>query len=105
MKTMTTRTICQLTPMAALPVKPTMLPCSPAMTFCSIVGHAIIQTAAPMGPSTMARLNLRWGLGGSATKVLGLWNRISSFAASLVHDRLLHQRSDDLAIVGTNGAW
>jgi len=32
-----------------------MMPCSPAMTFCSIVGHAIRQTAAPMGPSMIDR--------------------------------------------------
>src|SRR5436190_3036495 len=81
MNTITTRTICQLTPMAALPVNPTMLPtmawsmipCSPAMTFCSIVGQAIFHTAAPIGPSIIVRSNLRCALGASATKVLGLW--------------------------------
>ena len=53
MKTMTTRMICQLTPMAALPVNPTRwptsawstMPCSPPMTLVSIVGHAIFHTA------------------------------------------------------------
>jgi hypothetical protein len=34
-----------------------MMPCSPAMTFCSIVGHASFQTAWPIGPSTMDRSN------------------------------------------------
>src|SRR5687767_7528969 len=34
-----------------------MMPCSPAMMFCSIVGHAIFQTAGPMGPSTIDRSN------------------------------------------------
>src|SRR5688500_4984229 len=38
-----------------------MMPCSPAITFCSIVGHASFQTAGPMGPSTIDRSNL-WGL-------------------------------------------
>ena len=33
------------------------MPCIPAMTFCSIVGHASFQTAWPMGPSTMDRSN------------------------------------------------
>ena len=63
MKTMTTRKICQLTPMAALPVKPTKwptiawstMPCSPPMMFCSIVGHASFQTAGAIGPSTIER--------------------------------------------------
>src|SRR5262245_50150442 len=32
-----------------------MTPCSPAIAFCSIVGHAIFQTAGPMGPSTSER--------------------------------------------------
>ena len=36
-----------------------MMPCRPAMTFCSIVGQAIRQTAAPMGPSTIERSNVR----------------------------------------------
>src|SRR5262252_200599 len=76
MKTMTTTTICQLTPMAALPVLPTkwptiawsMMPCSPAMTFCSIVGHASRHTARVRGPSTRDRSNVRragaavWGI-------------------------------------------
>src|SRR5438105_6677378 len=36
-----------------------MIPCRPAITFCSIVGHARRQTAGPMGPSTIERSN-RW---------------------------------------------
>src|SRR5690348_7306165 len=40
-----------------------MMPCSPAMTFCSMVGHASFHTAGPMGPSTMDRSNL-WGFAG-----------------------------------------
>src|SRR4051812_7685056 len=34
-----------------------MMPCRPAMTFCSIVGHASRHTAGPMGPSTIERSN------------------------------------------------
>src|SRR5690606_5626616 len=34
-----------------------MMPCSPPMTFCSIVGHASRHTAGPSGPSTIARSN------------------------------------------------
>src|SRR5687768_18355624 len=34
-----------------------MIPCSPAMMFCSIVGHASFHTAGPMGPSTIDRSN------------------------------------------------
>src|SRR5437016_7336737 len=34
-----------------------MIPCSPAMAFCSMVGQAIRQTARPSGPSTMERSN------------------------------------------------
>src|ERR1700682_1096964 len=33
------------------------------MTFCSIVGHARRQTAAPIGPSTIERSNRRPGFG------------------------------------------
>src|SRR5262245_7463992 len=44
-----------------------MMPCSPAMTFCSIVGHASFQTAWPMGPSTMERSNFFCISPGSAT--------------------------------------
>ena len=70
MKTMTTRMICQLTPIAALAVIAdevadhawSMIPCRPAMTFCSIVGHARRQTAGPMGPSTIERSNF-WVFG------------------------------------------
>jgi hypothetical protein len=36
-----------------------MIPCRPAITFCSIVGHAIRQTAAMIGPSMIERSNLR----------------------------------------------
>src|SRR5438552_18691413 len=36
-----------------------MIPCRPAITFWSIVGHARRQTAGPMGPSTIERSN-RW---------------------------------------------
>src|SRR5262245_55621968 len=32
-----------------------MMPCSPAMMFCSMVGHASFQTAGPIGPSTRER--------------------------------------------------
>src|SRR6185436_4954077 len=32
-----------------------MMPCSPAMTFCSIVGHASVHTARAMGPSMSER--------------------------------------------------
>ena len=63
MKTMTMMKICQVTPIAALPVKPTrwptmtwsMIPCSPPMMFVSIVGHASFQTAGASGPSTIER--------------------------------------------------
>ena len=34
-----------------------MTPCSPAITFCSMVGHASFQTAGPMGPSMSDRSN------------------------------------------------
>src|SRR4029453_3148900 len=34
-----------------------MMPCSPAMTFCSIVGHARRQTAERRGPSVIERSN------------------------------------------------
>src|SRR4030095_11524631 len=41
-----------------------MMPCRPAMTFWSIVGHARRQTAGPMGPSMRLRSNLAaFGLG------------------------------------------
>src|SRR6185369_6090000 len=61
MNTMTTRKICQLTPMAAFALNPTRwptsawstIPCKPPMTFVSIVGHAIFQTAGCNGPSTI----------------------------------------------------
>src|SRR6266487_603978 len=39
-----------------------MIPWTPAMTFCSIVGQARIQTARPMGPSTIERSNCCAGL-------------------------------------------
>ena len=63
MKTMTTRMICQLTPIAAFPVKTTkvadhrvvMIPAAPAMTFCSIVGHARRNTAGPSGHRGLRR--------------------------------------------------
>ncbi len=63
MKTMTTMKICQATPIAALPLKPTRwptstwstMPWSPPMMFVSIVGHAIFQTAGRSGPSTIER--------------------------------------------------
>src|SRR5262245_8632221 len=32
-----------------------MIPCSPATAFCSMVGQAIRQTARPSGPSTIER--------------------------------------------------
>src|SRR3970282_1148679 len=35
-----------------------MMPCSPAITFCSIVGQARRQTAGRMGPSTIERSNV-----------------------------------------------
>src|SRR5688572_33228075 len=35
-----------------------MIPCSPAMMFWSIVGHASFHTAGPMGPSTIDRSNV-----------------------------------------------
>ena len=61
MKTITTRMICQLTPMAAFPWKPTRwptstwstMPWSPPMMLVSMVGHAIFQRAGRSGPSTM----------------------------------------------------
>src|SRR5262245_29185785 len=73
MKTMTTRKICQDTPIAALPRKPTKLPTMmwsimpwmPPMTLVSIVGHAIFQTASLSGPSTMERSYLRLGRPGT----------------------------------------
>src|SRR5512139_3533253 len=34
-----------------------MMPCRPAMTFCSMVGHASFQTAEASGPSTIERSN------------------------------------------------
>src|SRR5688572_454183 len=63
MKTMTTMKICQATPIAAFPVKPTRwptstwstIPCSPPMMFVSIVGHASFHTAGRSGPSTIDR--------------------------------------------------
>ena len=63
MKMMTTRMICQLTPMAAFPLKPTRfptstwstMPCNPPKMLVSIVGHAIFQTAGWSGPSTIDR--------------------------------------------------
>lgn len=43
-----------------------MMPCSPPITFCSIVGQAIFQTAGSSGPSTIDRSNGRRGGGGGA---------------------------------------
>src|SRR5580700_4901632 len=37
------------------------MPCSPAMTFWSIVGHARRHTAGPIGPSTIERSNFCLG--------------------------------------------
>src|SRR5688572_18296530 len=63
MKTMTTRMICHLTPMAALPVHPTRcptsawstMPCRPPTTLVSIDGQAIFHTAGCNGPSIIDR--------------------------------------------------
>src|SRR6266542_1109712 len=41
----------------------TMMLCSPAMMFCSIVGQASRQTAGPIGPSTMERSKRCAGFG------------------------------------------
>src|SRR5688500_6283673 len=41
-----------------------MMPCRPAMTFCSIVGHARRQTAGRRGPSTIDRSNCFRGAAG-----------------------------------------
>ena len=65
MNTMTTRKICQATPMAAFPAKPTKcptmawstMPWSPPRMFWSIVGQAIFHTTLGMGPSTIERSN------------------------------------------------
>ena len=38
------------------------MPCNPPMMFCRTVGHAIFQTAGPMGPSTMERSNFLAGV-------------------------------------------
>ena len=62
-KTMTRMKICELTPIAALPVCPTklptiawsMMPCNPPMRFCTIVGQARCHTARLRGPSTIDR--------------------------------------------------
>src|SRR5688500_17561762 len=45
-----------------------MMPCRPAMMFCSIVGQASRQTAGPIGPSTMDRSNFLNLPPGSATE-------------------------------------
>jgi hypothetical protein len=63
MNTITIRKICQLTPIAALPVKPTTwptiawstMPCAPPIAFWSMAGQARCQTAAVKGPSMMRR--------------------------------------------------
>ena len=63
MKTMTTRKICQLTPIAAFASKPTkwptsawsMIPWMPPIVFWRTLGQAIFQTAVEIGPSTIAR--------------------------------------------------
>src|SRR5436305_15273951 len=50
-----------------------MMPCNPATTFCSIVGHARRHTAEPIGPSTMDRSNfcagVPWTRGRAASAV------------------------------------
>src|SRR5262245_40270074 len=46
-----------------------MMPWSPAIAFCSMVGQARRHTAAPMGPSTIERSNFRTGF--LATSAMG----------------------------------
>src|SRR5215471_5911518 len=48
-----------------------MMPCRPAMMFWSIVGHASLQTAWPIGPSTSERSN-RWTALGAGAGMAGL---------------------------------
>ncbi len=77
MNTITTRKICQLTPMAALAVNPSscptntwsITPCRPATRFCSIVGHASFQTAGLMGPSMRERSNGEAFFAGGGTDI------------------------------------
>src|SRR5690242_10401923 len=45
-----------------------MMPCRPAMMFCSIVGQANVQTVGPIGPSTIDRSNFLNFPPGSATE-------------------------------------
>src|ERR1041385_3617286 len=47
-----------------------MMPCSPAITFCSIVGHASFHTAEAIGPSTSDRSYLEALMVSVATGVL-----------------------------------
>src|SRR6186713_2295189 len=46
-----------------------MMPCNPAMMFCSIVGQASRQTAGPIGPSTIDRSNVLDFTPGTATEM------------------------------------
>src|SRR5262249_41040888 len=86
MKTITTRKICQLTPIAALPSKPTYrptmmwstIPWAPPIRFWSMVGQASFQTAWRRGPSTRERAERRRdapraeaGTGGTAAEEEG----------------------------------
>src|SRR5215217_7152811 len=67
MKTMTTMKIWLLTPIAALPRKPTrcptstwsMIPCKPPIMLVSMVGHASFHTADCSGPSMIERSKRR----------------------------------------------
>ena len=64
-----------------------MMPCSPPIAFCSTVGHAILQTAGAIGPSTRERSSLRAaGVPGAAAVDLagapGVMSDIDPVAAS-----------------------
>src|SRR5687768_15527495 len=69
-----------------------MMPCSPAITFCSIVGHARRHTAGRMGPSTMDRSNFQ----GDEGPDIGMGTRTGVY-----YGRLLLRACDNRAEVQT----
>src|SRR5216110_1709487 len=73
-----------------------MIPCSPAIAFCSIVGHARRHTAGTIGPSTIERSNFWAGLAAVSLFVMPLPPRRLHVAAPLLRRETLLARA---------GAW
>jgi hypothetical protein len=71
-----------------------MMPCSPAMMFCSIVGQASLNTAGPMGPSTIERSNFLDFDGGDATKDQSTVIRQSSYIEFFSLFRAFHDEPE-----------